>query len=277
MARIETKSIRRSVLCALAAAVAFVGISIPASAQEEGKTEIKTGIQKRSFARESGQGDAPQRRGRGRGGGYGLYVPHSYDGAKATPFILALPSATTSNEDFLTGDDEALVKLAESRGYLVATSGSARTSRGMWTKSESETIQRAARADEANVMRVLAQVKEEFNVDEDRVYILGHSSGAAAAMFLGSKHPEHWAAAAAIAGSWGDEASLKSMKDVPVITVIGDGDYAISIESMRKLSAAMDAVGIAHAHQKIEGANKESVLALALPKVFDFFDQHKRK
>jgi len=35
-------------------------------------------------------------------------------------------------------------------------------------------------------------MKKEFNVDENRTYLMGHSMGGAGALFLGSKHAAQW-------------------------------------------------------------------------------------
>src|SRR5690606_41054004 len=52
---------------------------------------------------------------------------------------------------------------------------------------------------EKDVMNVLAMIREEFNVDESRIYLTGHSMGGAGTLFLGSKHADIWAAIAPVA------------------------------------------------------------------------------
>ena len=52
---------------------------------------------------------------------------------------------------------------------------------------------------EKDVMNVLAMMREEFNIDENRTYLMGHSMGGAGALFLGQKYADQWAAVAAIA------------------------------------------------------------------------------
>jgi predicted peptidase len=54
-------------------------------------------------------------------------------------------------------------------------------------------------ASEKDVMTVLGMIRKEFNVDERRIYLMGHSMGGAGTYYLGSKHPEIWAALAPIA------------------------------------------------------------------------------
>ena len=52
---------------------------------------------------------------------------------------------------------------------------------------------------EKDVFNVLALMKKEFNIDENRTYLMGHSMGGAGTLFLGSKHAADWAAIAAMA------------------------------------------------------------------------------
>jgi pimeloyl-ACP methyl ester carboxylesterase len=49
-------------------------------------------------------------------------------------------------------------------------------------------------ASERDVMTVLDLIRKEFNVDERRTYLMGHSMGGAGTYYLGSKHGDVWAA-----------------------------------------------------------------------------------
>jgi predicted peptidase len=48
-------------------------------------------------------------------------------------------------------------------------------------------------------MTVLEMIRKEFNVDERRIYLTGHSMGGAGTYYLGSQHGSIWAAIAPIA------------------------------------------------------------------------------
>ena len=50
-----------------------------------------------------------------------------------------------------------------------------------------------AELSEKDVMNVLAIVRKEFNVDDKRTYLMGHSMGGAGALFLGPKYVDQWA------------------------------------------------------------------------------------
>lgn len=274
MARFKTLVHRFRTVLALIPVAAVLMPAVEVAAQQESDSTQATGILRRSL---SSEGAAARGRGRGRGrgggGGYSIYVPTTYDGSRALPLILALPSALSSNTAFMGRDEEVLPKLAEEHGYIIAIPGATRSRHGMWTNSEIPRYQAQARAEEESVLKVLSATKEEFKIDEERVYVLGHSSGGAAALFLASKHPELWAGVASIGGGWGDKETLASLKQIRVITVVGDGDFASSVARVRRLSEDLKSLGITQAHVEIEGVNGEGALAPGLPKVFEFFNQ----
>ena len=43
-------------------------------------------------------------------------------------------------------------------------------------------------------MNVLDMIRKEFNVDENRTYLMGHSMGGAGSIYLGVKYASIWAA-----------------------------------------------------------------------------------
>ena len=97
-----------------------------------------------------------------------------------------------------------------------------------------------AELSEKDVFNVLAMIKKEFNVDENRTYLMGHSMGGAGALFLGSKHASEWAAIAAMAPAafrMNDNraAILRKIKDagVPVIVTQGDADTLVPVTNTR--------------------------------------------
>ena len=52
---------------------------------------------------------------------------------------------------------------------------------------------------EKDVMNVLDTVRKEYNVDENRIYLMGHSMGGGGTLYLGAKYASIWAAIAPIA------------------------------------------------------------------------------
>ena len=87
---------------------------------------------------------------------------------------------------------------------------------------------------EQDVLNVLAMLQEEFNVDPDRIYLMGHSMGGAGTLFLGAKHAARWAAIASIAPAsfMMNENREQVLADIasanlPVLVVQGDSDEIV--------------------------------------------------
>jgi predicted peptidase len=104
---------------------------------------------------------------------------------------------------------------------------------------------RTNRWSEQDVMQVLGRMREEFNVDEKRIYLLGQSMGGAGALHLGTKYPDIWAAVGATAAAVvdGDSLDLENARSVPFILVHGKADRAVPIDVSRRLANRMDALG----------------------------------
>src|ERR1051325_11321182 len=103
-----------------------------------------------------------------------------------------------------------------------------------WDGSPIYTLGRKADNDPANladlsekdVLHVLDLERQEFRIDENRVYLLGQSMGGAGAFHLAVKYPKTWAAIAAIAPASFNlqPSSLAAIPDMPIIVVYGDAD-----------------------------------------------------
>jgi dipeptidyl aminopeptidase/acylaminoacyl peptidase len=132
---------------------------------------------------------------------------------------------------------------------------------------------------EKDVMNVLGIVKKEYTVDPDRVYLMGHSMGGAGTWYLGTKHPDEWAALApsapAIFGRHLDQ--LEKIKSVPVILVQGDKDTSVPVVGARRWAEEMKKLEMTYEYIEVPGGDHGSVWAENVPKIFDFFDKHKRK
>jgi len=88
-------------------------------------------------------------------------------------------------------------------------------------------------------MTVFEMIKKEFNVDENRTYLMGHSMGGAGTIYLGVKYASIWAAvgaeapATAPAGLTPENYSLEPAKNIPMIIVQGDMDTLVPVAGTR--------------------------------------------
>jgi predicted peptidase len=131
---------------------------------------------------------------------------------------------------------------------------------------------------EKDVMNVLELVRKEFNVDERRTYLMGHSMGGGGTLFLGEKYASNWAAIAAIApAAFGFQPdSLEKIKDMPVMIVQGDADTLVQPAGTRRWVDKMKELKMTYEYKEIPGGDHGSVVATGMPDIFKFFAKYSK-
>ena len=137
-----------------------------------------------------------------------------------------------------------------------------------------------AELSEKDVMNVLAIVRKEFNVDDKRTYLMGHSMGGAGALFLGPKYVDEWAAVASMAPAafLMQPESLAPVKDkMPLFLAHGDADTVVSIEVGRRWAkTATDLKMKDFKYLELPGADHGTVITQSMPEIFKFFKERAR-
>jgi predicted peptidase len=216
---------------------------------------------------------------------YTLYVSSKVKPGTPAPLIVAL-HGLGGDSNFIVRDK--LVDLAEEGGYVVV--GPMGYNVGGWYGSPLIQIGNLAPArpnltelSELDVMTVLQIARSEFNIDPDRIYLMGHSMGGAGTLFLGQKHADYWAAVAAIAPAafmmQRDQkdilAPLKAAH-VPVMITQGDQDPVVPAANTRTWAAAMDELGMEHEYVEMPGRDHGTIIWDGMPEIFRYFAEHKR-
>jgi predicted peptidase len=135
-------------------------------------------------------------------------------------------------------------------------------------------------ASEKDVMNVLDMIRKEFNVDENRTYLMGHSMGGAGSIYLGVKYASIWAAvgaeapATAPAGLTPDNYSLEPAKSIPMIIVQGDMDTLVPVAGTRLWIEKMKDLKMTYQYVEVPGGDHGSVLTTGAPDIFAFFAKH---
>jgi predicted peptidase len=83
------------------------------------------------------------------------------------------------------------------------------------------------------VFALLDELAEEFNIDTDRVYVLGHSMGGAGTWTAISEQPKRFAAALPTAGALSNFVDVRTIAKVPIWSFHGDIDPTVSVEFTR--------------------------------------------
>jgi dienelactone hydrolase len=136
-------------------------------------------------------------------------------------------------------------------------------------------------ASEKDVMAVLDMIRKEFNVDERRIYLTGHSMGGAGTYYLGSKYASIWAAIAPIAPAamsmTNDRARiLQAIKDagVPMLVSMGDADEAVPVANVRTWVETMKELQMNFEYKEHPGVTHGPIMSAAMPDIYAFFAKH---
>jgi predicted peptidase len=138
-------------------------------------------------------------------------------------------------------------------------------------------------ASEKDVMTVLGMIRQEFNVDDRRIYLMGHSMGGAGTYYLGSKYGNVWAALAPIApaamGMTNDRTKvLQAIKDsrVPMLVSMGDADEAVPVANVRTWVETMKELQMNYEYKEYPGVTHGPIMAASMADIYAFFAKHSK-
>jgi len=257
-----------------------VGLSLGAGAvlaqpgQGRGPYTIDPRAQERTYHFDEAGMDMP----------YCVYASSKVDEDTPVPLIIGLHGAGTGPQIMC---NTTIVDQVEAGGYIIAAPmgynerGGYGAPRRAGRGGDTDEPENIAELSEQDVMNVLGMMLDEFNVDEDRIYLMGHSMGGGGTMHLGPKHAEIWAAIAPIAGGGGrpDQTErLQRLKDngVAVIVSHGEADDVVPVENSRELAAELRAMGIESEYVELAGVGHGPIINLAQERIFQFFGRHSR-
>ena len=256
----------------LLAASAWLILFLPALAAQDAKqagSSTQARIQKRTYDfKEAGKEME-----------YALFVPSTYDKEKKSPLMVALHGLGSNPQQILRY--RGLTDQAEKHGYIVVAP-MGYNSRGWYgsrgPKSAKTDPENLGELSELDVMNVLALVRKEFTIDPDRIYLMGHSMGGGGAWHLGLKYPDLWAGLAPIAPAIFRKAEdVEKIKHVPVILIQGDQDKTVPPAGARRWAEQMKKLGMTHEYIEVAGGGHVDIAFQNMPKIFEFFNQHRRK
>jgi predicted peptidase len=259
--------------------------SLIAAAEVWGQAPGSKGDQQRSYYfAEAGQ-EMP----------YRLYVPQEYDAEVGAPLVVALHGFGGDQDTFFRAVPD-LSALCEEYGFVMVAPmglspdgwygapldvpGNAPRSSGRPTPPPVRTPEEEERyraLSEADVMNVLGIVREEYNIDPNRIYLMGHSMGGFGTWWLGQKYAELWAAIGPMSGVLPDvDYRLPRLRSVAVHVSIGGAETAAWVEASRAQVETMKAMGFTVEYYEPEGASHGSMVAPTVPRVLAFFDSYSK-
>jgi len=94
----------------------------------------------------------------------------------------------------------------------------------------------------AMTLQVIEQLKKEFSIDADRLYVGGLSMGGYGTWDVIARHPEMFAAAVPMCGG-GDETTAAKIAKLPIWNFHGAKDPAVKVERSRNMIEALKMAG----------------------------------
>ncbi|HYV35232.1 MAG TPA: prolyl oligopeptidase family serine peptidase [Gemmataceae bacterium] len=222
---------------------------------------------------------------------YRVFAPTTWDGKTKLPLLVVLHGNTRDHDYYFDRDNGILAKTAAKHGWLVVCplgyhptggygAGGAPGSKGKGKGGATMDpwVLRRGEFSEKDAMNVADLVAKEYDVDRTQIFLFGHSSGGTGTWHLGQKFSDKWAGIAISAGRANATTySFDKLKGKAVILFHGDKDNEVPPSASRTMDKALKEKGIAHEYLEFKGATHATVVALAIPKVFEYFDKHRGK
>lgn len=199
---------------------------------------------------------------------YRLFVPAKYDAKQKWPLIVALHGMGGDENSFFNGYARGSIKdEAEQRGYLIVCP-KGRGPASMYLG-----------AAERDVLDVLKETRRQFNIDENRIYLMGHSMGGYGTWSVAVNNPDLFAALAPISGGGMPQVvvGLKKIAHISWLVTHGDKDPTVSVEESRRMVKAGKDLGIEIKYNEVPGGDHGNIVVPAFKEIFAWFDAHKRQ
>jgi predicted esterase len=176
-----------------------------------------------------------------------LLAPSAAKNGKPMPLLIALHGAGGNEHVYFEVYGHGLAaRLCEERGWLLVSP------RGDLPDGLIEEISRL------------------YPVDGKRIYLVGHSLGAARVVAAAGREPERFAGVAPLGGGGGFKPS-EALREVPFFVAAGTGDFALA--PTRSLYAALRKAGVKRLRlREYEGIEHLLVVQEALPELLAFFE-----
>jgi predicted peptidase len=191
---------------------------------------------------------------------YVLFVPHDYRGDKAYPLILFLHGLGESGSDghrqATVGLGPAIKRQEKSFDFITIFP----QSRHRTWRPDSEDSRRA--------LDILAEVRKNYRIDPERIYLTGLSMGGYGTWSIAIQYPDRWAAIVPVCGG-GDAKQVDRIKDVPCWCFHGGADKTVPARRSREMIEALKAAGGHPLYTEYPGVEHNSWdRAYATPELF---------
>ncbi len=135
---------------------------------------------------------------------------------------------------------------------------------------------KVAQLSEIDAITVLKMACKEFNVDQNRIYLMGHSLGGGGSLHMGEKYSSVWAGVAALApAAFGFQWTADSkLKNVPLLILQGDADTMVRPAGSQQLADQLKSLNFQSEFKLLPGFDHGGIIAGGMPDAFAFFNSH---
>jgi Predicted peptidase len=119
------------------------------------------------------------------------------------------------------------------------------------------------------------EVRKRYRIDEDRIYLTGHSMGGGGTFRLAVRYPHLWAAIAPMASAGARPFEwLRNLLHIPTLFYHGSEDEVVPVQMAREAANYIRQLGYNFRYEEVEG--KPHWWGVDFPEMFAFFAQHRR-
>ncbi len=169
---------------------------------------------------------------------YNVFVPSTYDSGTPAPLVILLHGFSAWGEL-----QEAYFQLqpqAETRGFLyVHPDGLINSiSKHFWNATDACCDDTQSVDDSGYLTFIIDEVSAAYNVDQTRIYLVGHSNGGFMSYRMACDHADRIAAIVSLAGAtWLDATKCAPSEPVNILQLHGTADQTIQYDGGRTLLA----------------------------------------
>jgi len=157
-----------------------------------------------------------------------LYVPESYDAATAHPLILNFHGFGGTSNDHLQWAD--MRSLADRDGVvLLYPQGTLLEGSPHWNAADPGGDNKSEADDVGFVVELITQLQDQYNIDSNRIYIMGYSNGSFFSYYLACSASEYFAGVASVSGTMLD-ATCGATHPMPMINIHGTQDSVVAYD-----------------------------------------------
>ena len=140
----------------------------------------------------------------------------------------------------------------------------------------------ASELSELDAITLLKLIRDKYAIDNDRIFLMGHSLGGQGTYHLGEKYNDIWAGLAPISGAGGiaDASAAERYKAIPMLIMHGNKDSIVPVATSRRSVLALQTVGAPHVYLEFPDMDHEFWIrrgAAHMENVFRFFSMLSKK